>query len=82
MEQRLALGGCIVFGAAAIVFALVFPIITAGMTERVRVWIYQISQNPETIRLQLQLCTAFAVVCGYAIYRLANMLVSHSHNSA
>jgi hypothetical protein len=81
-QQRLALAGCIVFGAAAIVFALAFPIITADMTERVRLWIYNITQNPNTLKLQLQLGIAIVVACGYGAYHLVNVLLSRNHNGA
>ena len=82
LQERLALAGCIVFGAAAIVAVAVFPGVIAALfqgvagsfTERGGALVDRIPQTIETVRGQWQLYTVLAVMVGFAVYSLVDLL--------
>jgi len=83
LQERLALAGCIVFSAAAIVavaafpgaIAAVFQSIAASFTERGGALVDRIPQTIETVRGQWQLYTVLAAVAGFAVYSLVDLLL-------
>ena len=82
LQERLALAGCIVFGAAAIVavaafpgaIAAVFQNIAGSFTERGGALVDRIPQTIETVRGQWQLYTVLAAMAGFAVYSLVDLL--------
>jgi hypothetical protein len=82
LQERLALAGCIVFGAAAIVAAAAFPdsiaavfqSIAGSFTERGGALVDRIPQTIETVRGQWQLYTVLAAMAGFAVYSLVDLL--------
>ena len=82
LQERLALAGCIVFGAAAIVAVAVFPGAIAAVfqgvagsfTERGGALVDRIPQTIETVRGQWQLYTVLAAMAGFAVYSLVDLL--------
>ncbi len=82
LQERLALAGCIVFGAAAIVAVAAFPGAIAAVfqsaagsfTERGGALVDRIPQTIETVRGQWQLYTVLAAMAGFAVYSLADLL--------
>ncbi len=82
LQERLALAGCIVFGAAAIVavaafpgaIAAVFQNIAGSFTERGGALVDRIPQTIETVQGQWQLYTVLAAMAGFAVYSLADLL--------
>ena len=82
LQERLALAGCIVFGAAAIVavaafpdaIAAVFQSIAGSFTERGGALVDRIPQTIETVRGQWQLYTVLAAMAGFAVYSLVDLL--------
>lgn len=83
LQERLALAGCIVFGAAAIVavaafpgaIAAVFQSIVGSFTERGGALVDKIPQTIEAVRRQWQLYTVLAAMAGFAVYSLVDLLV-------
>ncbi len=85
LQERLSLAGCIVFSVLAAVGITVFPgriagilrSIAAGFTERGGAYIDGIGQSisVETIRSEWQLYIILALVLGFAVYCVADMLV-------
>jgi len=83
LQERLALAGCIVFSAAAIVAAAAFPgaiaavfqSIAGSFTERGGALVDRIPQTIETVRGQWQLYTVLAAVAGFAVYSLVDLLL-------
>jgi len=83
LQERLALAGCIVFAAAAIVAVVAFPgaiaavfqSVAGSFTERGGVLIDRIPQTIETIRGQWQFYTVIAAMAGFAVYSLVDLLV-------
>jgi len=82
LQERLALAGCIVFGAAAIVavaafpdaIAAVFQSIAGSFTERGGALVDRIPQTIEAVRGQWQLYTVLAAMAGFAVYSLVDLL--------
>ncbi len=82
LQERLALAGCIVFAAAAIVAVAAFPdtitavfrSIVGSFTERGSALVDRIPQTIETVRGQWQLYTVLAAMAGFAVYSLADLL--------
>jgi hypothetical protein len=85
LQERLSLAGCIVFGVLAAVGITVFPgrivgilkSITAGLTERGGAVVDGIGRtiSIETIRSEWQMYTILALVLGFALYCVVDMLV-------
>jgi hypothetical protein len=83
LQERLALAGCIVFGAAAIVavaafpdaIAAVFQSIAGSLAERGGALVDRIPQTIETVRGKWQLYTVLAAMSGFAVYSLADLLL-------
>ena len=83
LQERLALAGCIVFGAAAIVAVAAFPVaiaavfqsIVGSFTERGGALVDKIPQTIEAVRRQWQLYTVLAAMAGFAVYSLVDLLV-------
>jgi len=82
LQERLALAGCFVIGAAAIIVMAAFPdtitavfnSIVGSFTERGGALVSRIPQSIETIRDQWQLYTVFAAMAGFAVYSLVDLL--------
>ena len=84
-QERLSLAGCIVFGVLAAVGVTVFPGriagifrgIAANFTERGGAYIDGIGQSIsiETVRSEWQLYIVLALVLGFAVYCVVDMLV-------
>ena len=84
-QERLALAGCLVFGALAAIGITVFPGrvagvlrgIATGFTERGRAVVDGIGQtiSIETVRSEWQLYAILALVLGFAVYSLVDVLV-------
>ncbi len=82
LQERLALAGCIVFGAAAIVavaafpdtIAVVFQSIAGNFTERGGALVDRIPQTIKTVQGQWQLYTVLAAMAGFAVYSLVDLL--------
>ena len=84
-QERLALAGCLVFGALAVIGVTVFPGriagvlrgIATGFTERGRAVVDGIGQtiSIETVRSEWQLYAILALVLGFAVFSLVDMLV-------
>ena len=85
LQERLALAGCLVFGALAAIGVTVFPgrvagvlrSIAANFTERGGALVDRIGQtiSIETVRSEWQLYAILALVFGFAVYSLVDMLV-------
>ncbi|MHC4657172.1 MAG: hypothetical protein ACYS91_19470 [Planctomycetota bacterium] len=85
LQERLSLAGCIVFGVLAAVGITVFPgrivgilrSIVAGFAERGGVVVNGIGQtiSIETVRSEWQLYIILALVLGFALYCVVDMLV-------
>ena len=85
LQERLALAGCLVFGALATIGVTVFPgrivgilrSIAANFTERGGALVDRIGQtiSMETVRSEWQLYAILALVFGFAVYSLVDMLV-------
>ncbi len=82
LQERLALAGCILFGAAAIIAVVAFPGTIAGVfqnvagsfTQRGGALVDRIPQTIETVRDQWQLYTVLAAMAGVAVYSLIDLL--------
>ncbi len=82
LQERLALAGGIVFGAAAIVAVAAFPdtiaaffqSIAGSFTARGGALVDRIPQTIETVRSQWQLYTVLAAMAGFAVYSLVDLL--------
>jgi hypothetical protein len=84
-QERLALAGCLVFGALAAIGVTVFPgriagvlrSIVANFTECGGAVVDGIGQtiSIETIRSEWQLYAVLALVLGFAVYSFVDMLV-------
>lgn len=84
-QERLALAGCIVFGALAAIGVTIFPgriagvlrDIATGFTERSGALVDGIGQtiSIETVRSEWQLYAVLALVLGFAVYSFVDMLV-------
>ena len=84
-QERLALAGCLVFGALAAIGVTVFPGriagvlrgIATGFTERGGAVVDGIGQtiSIETVRSEWQLYAILALVLGFAVFSLVDMLV-------
>ncbi len=82
LQERLALAGCIVFGAAAIVAVAAFPdtiaaffqSIAGSFTEHGGALVDRIPQTIETVRGQWQLYTVLAAMAGFAVYSMVDLL--------
>ncbi len=85
LQERLALAGCLVFGALAAIGVTIFPgrvagvlrSIAANFTERGGALVDRIGQSIsiETVRSEWQLYAILALVFGFAVYSLVDMLV-------
>ncbi|MHC4110643.1 MAG: hypothetical protein ACYSUY_06180 [Planctomycetota bacterium] len=85
LQERLSLAGCIVFGVLAAVGVTVFPgkiagilrSIAAGFTERGGAVVDGIGRtiSMETIRSEWQMYTILALVLGFAVYCVVDILV-------
>ena len=82
LQERLALAGCIVFGAAAIIAMVAFPntitavfnSIVGSFTERSGTLVSRIPQSIKTVRDQWQLYSVLAAMAGFAVYSLLDLL--------
>ncbi len=82
LQERFALAGCIVFGAAAIVAVVAFPGAIAAVFQsaagsfaaRGGALVDRIPQTIETVRSQWQLYTVLAAMAGFAVYSLVDLL--------
>ncbi len=82
LQERLALAGCIIFGAAAIIAMVAFPDTITGIfnsivgsfTERGGALVNRIPQTIETVRGQWQLYSVLAAMAGFAVYSLVDLL--------
>ena len=84
-QERLSLAGCIVFGVLAAVGVVVFPgriagilrAIAANLTERGSAYIEGVGQSIpiENIRGEWQLYIVLALVLGFAVYFVLDMLI-------
>jgi hypothetical protein len=84
-QERLALAGCLLFGALAAIGITVFPgriagilrSIAANVTERGGALVDGVGQtiSIENIRSEWQLYTILALVLGFAVISLVDMLV-------
>ncbi|MHC4585460.1 MAG: hypothetical protein ACYS3N_13080 [Planctomycetota bacterium] len=82
LQERLALAGCIVFGAAAIIVMVAFPStitaafnsIVGSFTERSSALVNRIPQTIKTVRDQWQLYSVFVAMAGFAVYSLLDLL--------
>ncbi len=85
LQERLSLAGCIVFGVLAAVGVTVFPgrivgilrRIAAGLTARGGAVVDGIGRtiSIETVRSEWQMYTILALVLGFALYCVVDMLV-------
>jgi hypothetical protein len=83
LQERLALAGCFVIGAAAIIamvtipdtITAVFNSIVGSFTGRGGALVSRIPKSIETVRDQWQLYTVFAAMAGFAVYSLVDLLV-------
>ena len=85
LQERLSLAGCIVFGVLAFVGVTVFPgkvagilrSIAAGFAERGGAVVDGIGRtiSMETVRSEWQMYTILALVLGFALYCIVDMLV-------
>ncbi|HUS74193.1 MAG TPA: hypothetical protein VMY06_14125 [Sedimentisphaerales bacterium] len=85
LQERLALAGCLVFGALATIGITIFPGrvagvlrgIATGFTEQGRAVVDGIGQtiSIETVRSEWQLYAVLALVLGFAVYSFVDMLV-------
>jgi hypothetical protein len=85
LQERVSLAGCIVFGILAFVGITVFPgrivgilrSIMAGFTERGGALVDGIGRtiSMETVRSEWQMYTILALVLGFALYCVVDMLV-------
>jgi len=90
LQERLALAGCIVFGAAAIVAVVAFPGAIAAVfqsaagsfTARGGALVDRIPQTIETVRSQWQLYTILAAMAGFAVYSLVDLLAGDGLRTA
>jgi len=90
LQERLALAGCIVFGAAAIVavaafpdtIAAVFQSIAGNFTERGGALVDRIPQTIKTVQGQWQLYTVLAAMAGFAVYSLVDLLAGDKLRTA
>ncbi len=84
-QERLALAGCIVAGVLAIVAVAVFPdriaevlrSIAGGFTEQGKALVGRMTPaiDIEAVRSEWQFYTLLALVFGFAVYSLVDMLV-------
>ena len=84
-QERLALAGCLIFGALAAIGVTVFPGriagvlrgIATGFTEQGRAVVDGIGQtiSIEAVRSEWQLYAVLALVLGFAVYSFVDMLV-------
>jgi hypothetical protein len=82
LQERLALAGCIIFSAAAIIavaafpgaIAAVFQNIAGSFTGRGGALIDRIPQTVETVLSQWQVYTVLAAMAGFAVYSLIDLL--------
>ncbi len=83
LQERLALTGCIVLGAAVIVSAVLFPDTIIAVFKSIAVSLIEQGQNfvgrvPRTIgtvRSDWQFYMVFVGVFGFAVYALADLLL-------
>lgn len=83
LQERLALTGCIAFGAATIIAALVFPgriatvfqRIAGSFTEQVGALLGKIPQAVEAVSSEWQFYAILAVAFGFAICSLVELFV-------
>jgi hypothetical protein len=78
LQERLALAGCIVLGAAVIVLAVVYPGIANALTEQVAGLGDKFTKTVSAVRLDWQMLVVFAGVFGFAAYGLWDLLVGDS----
>jgi hypothetical protein len=84
LQERLALAGSIMLGVAAVVAAAAFPDVIASIfnsiadsfSQRGTLLVDKFPQTLEALQGQWQLYTILAVVCGFGVYSLLNLLVS------
>ncbi len=90
LQERLALAGCIVFGAAAIIAMVAFPdtitaafnSIVGSFTARSSALVNRIPQSIKTVRDQWQLYSVFAAMAGFAVYSLLDLLAGERLKTA
>jgi len=83
LQERLALAGCVVLGAAAIVAVVAFPgrvtgifgSIAGSFTEQGSALIGRILQTIEAVRGEWQFYTVMGAVFGFAVYSLVDLLL-------
>jgi hypothetical protein len=82
LQERLALAGCFVIGAAAIIVMAAFPetitavfnSITGGLARGGDALFDRMPKTIETVRDKWQLYTVFAAMAGFAVYSLIDLL--------
>ena len=90
LQEKLALAGCIVFGAAAIIAVLAFPetiaavfqSVAGSFTARGGALVDRIPQTIETVLGQWQLYTGLAIMAGFAVYSLVDLLAGDGLRTA
>ena len=83
LQERLALAGCVVLGAAAIVAVVSFPgavaavlgSIAGSFTEQSGALIGKIPQTIEAVRGEWQFYAVMGAVFGFAVYSLVDLLL-------
>jgi len=78
LQERLALAGCIVLGAAVIVLAVVYPGISNALTGQVAGLADKLTKTVSAVHLDWQILVVFAGVFGFAAYGLWDLLVGDS----
>jgi multisubunit Na+/H+ antiporter MnhB subunit len=79
LQERLALAGCIVLGAAVIVLAVMYPGIANALTQQVADLGDKLTKTVSAIRLDWQVLVVFAGVLGFAAYGLWDLLLGDSY---
>ena len=79
LQERFALAGCIVLGAAVIVLAVVYPGIADALTGQIAGLGDKLTKTVSAARLDWQVLVVFAAVFGFAAYGLWDLLVGDSY---
>ncbi len=90
LQERLALAGCFALGAAAIIAMAVFPDTITGIfnsivgsfTERGGALVNRIPQSIKTVQDQWQLYSVLAVMAGFAVYSILDLLAGDRFRTA
>ena len=74
LQERLALAGCIAMVIITIVIVALFPSIAESFTGQVAVLASKITKTVEVIGYEWKLYAVFAIVFGFAVYSLVDLL--------